>query len=70
MFGVIGNIRTEAKYGMAKVSIRALYNLWLLHVGLEWGEDNFQTMVVELTTKLLKLGLFLLTFAHYKIWDS
>jgi hypothetical protein len=67
LFRVISNVGTEAEYGVAEMSIGTPDNLWLLHVWPERLKDDLQTIMIELTTKLLELNLFSLAFACYKI---
>jgi hypothetical protein len=66
LFRIISNVGTKAEYGMAEMPIRTPDDLQLLHVWLKWAEDDLQTMMIELMTKLLELHLFLLASARYK----
>jgi hypothetical protein len=63
---IICNIQAKAKNGVAEMTIRALDNLWLLHVWLKWAEHDLQTPVIELMIELLELRPFLLSFTCYK----
>jgi len=55
-----------AEYGVVEMPIRTPDDLQLLPVWLKWAEDNLQTTMIELTTKLLEVHLFSLAFACYK----
>jgi hypothetical protein len=57
LFRIICYIWTKAKDCTAKMLIRASYDLWSSHVGLEWRKHDLQTFVVELATKFLESQL-------------
>jgi hypothetical protein len=44
-----------------EITIRALDDLWLLHIWLEWSEHHLQTLVIQLETELLELQLLALS---------
>ena len=48
---------------MTKVTIRTFYNLVLLHIRLKGVKNELQTLMVELTAKLLEFQVLSLVFA-------
>jgi hypothetical protein len=45
-----------------EMTIRALDDIQLLHIWLEWSEHHLQTLVIQLATELLELQLLALSF--------